>query len=467
MVGLLLDRTDAFVALNSFIPPVDTLIDASGDDVAEERERLNTAVLELVAAHPDRLAVCDWGELLTDGDAARSIDKRFWESSEAPFKPAFLDGYARQIAGVVRAVNGLTKKCLILDCDNTLWGGVVGEDGLDGIQLDTESGPGSAFRRFQEQAVALQEQGVMLALCSKNNEADVWEVLDNHPHAVLGRSNLVAWRINWDDKASNIASLLDELNIGADSVVFVDDSARELALIADRLPDVTLLAVPENLSDYPTLLTRDGLFVSVTASSEDRDRTRMYQEQSERRESEQRFADLSEYLSSLQTTVRIEALDDANVPRAAQLTQKTNQFNLTTRRYTEAELRAFADATDSAVFTMTVSDRFGDLGLTGVFIARLAGDDAIIDTLLLSCRILGRRLEMAFVDQCMQALEDRWAIGKWRAAYIPTRKNRQTEGFWDSLGFMRVGEDENGKQYSSGVGPRDRDYLDVMTVESE
>jgi FkbH-like protein len=428
---------------------------------------MNDALRSFAEENTDRMAICDWSEASAGIGANALVETRFWRSSQAPFRPEFLDRYARQIASYVRASKGLAKKLLILDCDNTLWGGVVGEEGLPGIQLGPDSRPGEFFYRVQQHIVDLHQRGVMIALCSKNNEEDVWEVLDKHPHAVLQKSHLVAWRINWDDKARNIGSIVRELNIGMDAVVFIDDNPRELALIAEQLPDITLLAVPEDLSAYERKIVQDGWFNTVSRTDEDKQRTRMYRDEHARSEQKQRFQSLDDYLRSLETVARIGTVGDAEISRAAQLTQKTNQFNLTTRRYSEADIREFVADSDSAVLIMTVSDRFGDMGSTGLLIARRDGAAAIIDTFLLSCRILGRRLEFAFADQCMRSIEEQWKVSEWRAEYIPTRKNRQTENFWETVGFRSVREDSAGKLYASGIGSRIVDYQEIITVESK
>lgn len=467
LLQTLVDQSSTLVVANSFIAPIDQMLNGTDSQVRQEIERLNESLRAYANDHADRVVVCDWSVATEDLNATDIVDTRFWRSSQAPFRPAFLDRYARQIASYVRASEGLARKLLILDCDNTLWGGVVGEEGLSGIQLGPGCEPGEFYFRVQQHVVDLHQRGVMIALCSKNNEEDVWEVLDKHPHAVLQRSHLVAWRINWDDKAQNIGSLVRELNIGMDAVVFVDDNPRELALVAQQLPDITLLAVPEDLSLYERQLVQDGWFNTVSQSNEDKQRTRMYRDEHARSEEKHRFQDLDDYLQSLATVARIGRVDDAEISRVAQLTQKTNQFNLTTRRYSEADIRAFVADPDSAVFLMAVSDRFGDMGNTGVFIANRSGTTATIDTFLLSCRILGRRLEIAFADQCMRSLEEQWNVTEWQAEYVATRKNRQTENFWEKVGFRSVRQESAGKLYVSAIGPRIVDYQKIITVESK
>jgi len=464
-IDTLVGRTSALIIANTFIPPIEAVLDDRTASIDRELDRLNEHLLDIVGRHESRVAVCDWRKLPGPGALVAAIDQRFWRSSEAPFRAAFLDLYARRIAGYVRAIKGLARKCLILDCDDTLWGGVVGEDGLEGIALHPTTEPGATFRRFQEEVVRLHDRGVMIAICSKNNEEDVWNVFEHHEHEVLSKSHLVAWRINWDDKADNILSIVNELNIGMDSVVFVDDSPRERLLVASRLPEVAVIAVPDGEPARPELLERDGFFESFSTSAEDASRTRMYRQQSARGDEKHRFEDLAEYLRSLETVVRIASVNDGSVSRIAQLTQKTNQFNLTTHRYDEAEIIEFVKDPGIAVYQMAVEDRFGDMGITGVFIARRNESIATIDTLLLSCRVLGRQLELAFVDQCMRVLEATWPVTSWRAEYVATRKNRQTAEFWDRVGFEVIGGDATNKLYSSNADSRAVAYRDVMNVE--
>lgn len=465
-VGYVMDRTQSLLVVNTLLPPIDSLISGEAMVGAEaEIERLNAHLRELESAAAGRIFVSEFDEHFRESGGPAALDRRLWVSSQAPFRYTFLNRYARDIAYSVRLLKGRARKCLVLDCDNTIWGGVIGEDGIGGIVLDDQDPPGSHFFEFQQAAVALGEQGVMLALCSKNNEDDVWRVLEEHPHCPLDRSHLVGWRINWQNKAANLASLAGELNIGLESFVFVDDSPQERALIGEMLPEVLVLGVPDDLSAYPAILTKDKLFDTTARSKEDRQRTTMYQDEARRKQDQFRFADLTEYLSSLATVMRVFEVDDASKSRVAQLTQKTNQFNLTTRRYSLADVEEYAAGPDSAVFAMSVCDRYGDMGLTGVLIACRDGDTARVDTLLLSCRVLGRQLEFAFVDQCLRVLNQRWGDPTWKADYLPTRKNMQVEDFWDRVGFSVVASTGDGKQYTLESALSITDYSRIITAE--
>jgi FkbH-like protein len=430
----------------------------------QEVTRANDWICQFAESNKGRFVVADWVRLLLSAGQENAIDRRFWRTSLAPFKAPFLDLYAREIAKVVRALKGKAKKCLVLDCDDTLWGGVVGEDGLNGITLGTTELPGKAYYEFQQCVLGLRERGVIVALCSKNNVDDVWEVMERHPDCLLQKSDLAAWRINWEDKATNIVAISDELNLSFDSLVFVDDNPRECQLIRESLPQVTVLQVPEALAGYADLLLRDGLFDTLSVSEEDRHRASLYSDQKQRLQERDVHVDLDDYLASLAQIINIWEASDEDRPRVAQLTQKTNQFNLTTKRYSEGQIEAFIRDKNAAVFTMSVSDRYGKLGTTGVLIARRVEDVCHIDTLLLSCRILGRKLEYAFVDKCMQNLEVRWGLSSWKAEYLPTKKNAQVAEFWERIGFSLQTESDSMKSYSRAAGQRVSDYEHVMSI---
>jgi FkbH-like protein len=450
------EATDALIAVNTLIPPWHDphgigARPATGD-LATEIARLNRFITEQVRVRGRRFFLVDWERLLRLLGRDAAIDDRYWYLSRAPFKPAFLDLYAREIAKLVRALKGKAKKCLVLDCDNTLWGGVIGEDLLAGIELDPNEHPGRIYHDFQATVLRLAARGVMIALCSRNNEADVLEVLDEHPHCLIGRKHLVGWRIDWRDKLSNITALAEELNIGLDSMVFVDDDAAECQLVRDLLPEVTVLQVPRKLYLYPELLLRDGLFDTLAVSEEDQRRHRLYQEERSRCQEAARFADLDDYLASMEMVVLIRQAPPEAVPRTAQLTQKTNQFNLTTRRYGEADIAHFCASGDHVVFNLSLTDRFGDAGLTGVCIAVRDGDTVTIDSLLLSCRILGRKVELAFVNHFLQDLIRRWRPKLLKASYLPTAKNSQVAEFWERFGFTAEPSTDGAKHYT--LAPR-------------
>lgn len=465
----LLLNTSAILAVNTFMPPFESdygiAAPPDGRDRYHEVVRLNRHVREFAARHPSRVILIDWERLVRILGEEESMDYRFWYMAKAPFKKAFLELYACELAKIAKALKGKSKKCLVLDCDNTLWGGIVGEDGSSGIKLDPNDYPGNIFYDFQQTVLHLHRRGVLITLCSKNNPDDVWEVLDNHPGSLLNRSHFAGWRVNWEDKVTNIRSLAVELNLGLDSLVFVDDNPAECELVRTLLPEVEVIQVPAQLYRYPRLLLQLGLFDTLTFSEEDRQRTRMYQDEASRNQAAASFDTIDDYLASLAIHATIHAAKPHEIPRIAQLTQKTNQFNLTTRRYAEAAISEFVQSADWAVFSLSVRDKFGDSGLTGVLIARRAGTTGIIDSLLLSCRVLGKKLEICFFTQCLQQLAVQWGATEWQAEYIATAKNQQTADFWPRMLFTEFARKDGVVRYVSQTAKIQQEQIPFITIE--
>jgi FkbH-like protein len=364
-------------------------------------------------------------------------DFRYWHIGRAPYARDGLREIAAEEFKFIRALRGRNRKCLVLDCDNVLWGGIVGEDGLAGIKLSAGY-PGSSYRDFQMELLQLYHRGVILTLNSKNNESDVWEVFDHHPDMVLRREHLAAWRINWQDKVSNLRELATELNIGLDSMVFADDSEFEVNMVRELLPEVQVIHLPvKDATQSRRDLAASGLFDTLVLSNEDRKRGALYQAEGERERLRTQLRDLDTYYASLAMKLDIHLSDEFTVPRIAQLTQKTNQFNMTTRRYTDSDIRRFVTEERADVICLHLSDRFGDSGLVGVAILTYHETSATFDTLLMSCRVLGRKVEDAFLDACLQLARTRGyvqAIGQ----FIPTAKNGLAADFFARHGFRRV-----------------------------
>ena len=339
------------------------------------------------------------------------------------------------------------KKCLILDLDNTLWGGVLGEDGVDGIKLGGDY-PGKAFTYWQRSLLQLADNGVILAVCSKNNEPDVDEAWQHNPFMILKREHFSALRINWQDKATNIREMAAELNIGLDSMVFIDDNPTERELIKQVLPQVEVPDFPakpyELMPFFKQLVEKYFRIYAVT--SEDRTKTEQYRANALRQAEQSHFADLETYLYSLDMELDIIPADEHNLPRIAQMTQKTNQFNLTTRRYTETDVRQQLDQ-GWRVFCMSVRDRFGDSGITAAVFLEPCDDITVnIDSLLLSCRILGKGIEEAFIKTVFNLLR----LDGYRritAEYLPTAKNGQTADFYDRMGMTCGKTDDTGAKH--------------------
>lgn len=437
---LLEQKTKATIVLNTMVGPPDLAqsfaLAADGGDFCSQLEELNRFIREWVRRHGPRFCLVDWNRYIALHGGSNALDLRGDYLWKAPFKRAFLETYATDIARVIRVLKGRAKKCLIADCDNTLWGGVLGEEGVDGIDLDPATYPGVAYHDFQATLLHLAARGVLIALCSRNEEADVFEVMERHPACRLKRAHLAAWRINWRDKAANIQAIANELNLGLDSLVFIDDNPAECELVRALLPEVTVLQVPEQLYELPSLPIRDGLFDTLSLTAEDAARSELYQRDRERKGSRSQFTSVAEYLASLKTAMAVRRMSLGQASRVAQLTQKTNQFNLTTRRYSKGEIEAFDQSPDHAVYVASASDRFGELGLIGVVILKHQSGVGYIDTCLMSCRALGRELEKAMINTCLSEMASRWNVACWEAEYVPTRKNVIAADFWREIGFL-------------------------------
>ncbi|MFT2111492.1 HAD-IIIC family phosphatase [Marinomonas sp. 2405UD68-3] len=361
-------------------------------------------------------------------------DWRYWYINRCLYSKDTLISVARLMLGYIDSLQGGTKKCLVLDCDNTLWGGVVGEDGLAGIKLSTHY-PGSCYRDFQSAIVDLHHQGVIIALCSKNNETDVMDVLSNHPYMLLKKEHISIYQINWHDKASNLTRIAEQLNISVDSLVFIDDSEFEIALVNKQLPQVrTILLDKKKPAEYNSMLRELTCFDKISITSEDINRGKRYKEQSERISYAKETNNIDDYLRTLEMHLKVSLATKNNISRVAQLTQKTNQFNLTTKRYSEDDIKTRIDSNKYDVVLLEVSDRFGYMGEVGVVIVSYHENLAIIDTFLLSCRILGRTVEKAFLSNVLQTLKLK-GILVVNASYLPTSKNSQVAYFYNELGF--------------------------------
>jgi len=339
-------------------------------------------------------------------------------------------------------LTGRIAKALVVDLDNTLWGGVIGEEGFNGIQLGPEY-PGAAYVMLQRAILDLHRRGVILAVCSKNNAAEAMEAIQNHPHMLLRPEHFAAFRINWQDKASNLREIAAELNIGVDSLAFLDDNPSEREWIRTQLPAVSVIDLPDDVLGYAAALRECPIFERVTLLEEDRERGRHYTEQRLRGELQQSANSLEEFYTALRMVVRIGPATDVDCARVAQLTQKTNQFNLTTRRYSEPQIRAMMEDPAWRLYALRASDRFGDSGLVGVALVRRNAVDWEIDTLLVSCRVIGRTIETALLAfLCDAARRDGAArVCGW---YFPTKKNAPAKDFYSSHGFTGAAEADAG-----------------------
>jgi len=368
------------------------------------------------------------------------FDRRYWYSARYPFSAAAACEFARRIAVVGALLKQPRAKVLVLDADNTLWGGIVGEDGIDGIQLGPDY-PGNAYADFQRRVLDFQQRGIVLAMCSKNNPADVDQVLREHPHQVLRDEHFAARRVNWLPKPDNLRSLAEELNLGLDAFIFVDDSDHECAAVRHALPQVQVVQVPRRAVDVPACLDRVARLEVLSLTAEDRAKTAMYAQERQRRELLESAVQAGgsaagDHLARLQMKMRVGVDPLPHLARLAQLTRKTNQFNLTTRRYDEQQMRGFIAGSDSLVLDFSLADVFGDSGIVGLAIWRLTGAQrAELDTFLMSCRVIGRQAESAFLAAGLRLLAGR-GITELVADYLPTAKNELVREFLPQHGFV-------------------------------
>ncbi len=435
------DRYSAQVVQQTFVaaqPPLfggfEQLVPAAPRSIVD---RLNAGIRD--AARDDGVLLLDlaWLTALGGGEGQGVADPVRWHQAKQLISPTLAPLYGDLLARVAAASVGLSRKCLVLDLDNTLWGGVIGDDGIHGIRLGQGNPTGEAFLAFQRYVALLAQRGIVLAVCSKNDET-VAAAAFEHPEMALKRSDIAAFVANWDDKAGNLRRIAAMLNIGLDSLVFVDDNPAERDIVRRELPEVAVPELPEDVAGYPARLAAGGYFEAVSFTSDDLTRGRNYGLNAERNAALEQATDMDGYLKSLQMKLTATPIGPAELARATQLVNKTNQFNLTTRRYTEAEVERLA--ADSAAVTLAVrlSDRFGDNGLISVVLARpdarLAEDELLVDTWLMSCRVLGRQVEQAVLEVLAREAGQRGAVALV-GEYRTSARNAMVAQHYPKLGF--------------------------------
>jgi FkbH-like protein len=437
---------------------------AGGDRLDEVLARLNAALRDEAQTFAN-VRWIDMGAIVAALGRRAAFDMRFYLRNAAPYTPALLDEWARQLTAASRAYGTRFLKALALDCDNTLWGGVIGEDLAGGIKLDAHSYPGSVFHRAQTEFAALQRQGVLLCLCSKNDSAEVDALLDSHPDMVLRQADIIARQVNWSDKVQNLRQLAQTLNIGLDSLVFLDDSAFECEAVRTQLPEVTVFQVPASPPEYLAVIAAiKDLFLAGGASTEGAAKTEQYRQRAQALEQRQAFATQEEYLASLDLTVTVGRDEAARVARISELSLKSNQFNLTTVRYQPGDIERLMSDPDAAVYALDVADKFGAAGLTGVVVVRYVGEAAIIESLFMSCRVLGRGIEFAIWPKIFADAAARGCT-RVEAAYRATAKNAQAADFYDRLGLQLIAQGPAERTYEraiAGFAPPPSPWIKVL-----
>jgi len=434
-----------FVLISTFLPGFRTSLPWAPANALLGRGaaafELNHLLRAFVAERPNRCGLLDFERIAARLGEAATVDRRFGLMMKAPFRQEFIAAAAAEVARILRCRFLPPRKVLVLDCDNTLWGGVVGEAGAENVQLDPYEYPGIAYYRFQSEVLAVAEKGVLICLCSKNDEAPVWQVLDKHPHCLLHRNHLAGYRINWGSKVANLRELGLELNLGLDSMVFVDDDPAECQMVRSQLPEVAVLQVPAKIYEYPGLVERSELFDRLSVSNEDTERVHYYQAEKGRREVQKLHVDVKSFLRDLGMKALVRPVQPADIARASQLCQRTNQFNVTSKRYTESDLARFLKDPHVRMFVLQAEDRFGALGQSGLLILRKLPDAVEVDTFLMSCRIIGRLFDQALFCEGLRLARADWQFDRVQASFVPTAKNRIVAGLWKDYGLAAVEAD--------------------------
>jgi FkbH-like protein len=366
-----------------------------------------------------------------------------WNLAKLPFANELVPLYADHVARIIAAVRGKSRKCLVLDLDNTVWGGVIGDDGLDGIRIAQGDAVGEAYRSVQQLALALRQRGIVLAVSSKNTDEVARAPFRQHPEMLLREDQIAVFQANWDDKARNIRTIADALSFGLDALVFLDDNPVERGLIRRELPQVAVPELPDDPALYARTLAAAGYFESLGFSDEDRKRADFYHDNARRHGLRDQATDLSSYLASLEMEITFQPFDSVGRARIAQLINKSNQFNLTTRRYSEAEVAEAERASDCFTLQIRLSDTFGDNGMISVIVCRARGDAWEIDIWLMSCRVLGRGVEDMVLREILQHARER-GIARLIGVYRPTERNGMVRDHYAKLGFTQAGGDPDG-----------------------
>ena len=439
-------------------------VDQGRPDAVEGVVARFNAVLRELADEFANVRLIDTEAIVQALGAGACFDRRFYLRSTAPYTPVFLDELARRVVLASRGFGAYFYKALVLDCDNTLWGGIVGEDLIHGIKLGPHSYPGRAYWQAQQVFLGLESNGVLLCLCSKNNAQDVDEVLSKHPDQLIRDEHIAIKKVNWTDKVSNLRAIAEELNIGLDSLVFLDDSDFECASVRAALPQVRVFQVPAQLPEYGSVLRQlREVFLAGGVSNESRSKTEQYRQRQRGAEDLAQFGSHEEYLASLQLRVELKRNATADVARISELTQKSNQFNLTTLRQTPGEIVERMKASDGCVYSLTVADRFGSAGLTGVVLVTWSSGIARIDGFLMSCRVIGRGVEFSIWPHIVRDAAAR-GCHALEAEFIATPKNAQVADFFERLGLPLIEEVDGLKRYRASIEefvPAKADWIQV------
>ncbi len=435
LVHLIQRQTKSLIVIDNFPQPAYLPIrsprDLKSNTLKEWFNELNGALADEFQSD-NSVVICDLDSLAAFHGRERTTSPKLFYLAHIELSESFLPQVSKKYIGYIKALKGMGRKCIVVDLDNTLWGGVIGEDGMEGIRL-SQNGDGREFFDFQKLLYNFTQRGILLAINSKNNPDDALKAIREHPSMFLKEDHFSSIKINWNNKVSNFMEIARELKIGLDAMAFLDDDPRERALVRQGLPQVLVPEMPKDPSEYGRLLSSLNDFEMIHFSDEDTKRTELYLEQREREQFKENFQSLEDFLWNLEIAVRISSVTEKDLPRIAQLMQRTNQFNMTTRRYTVNELKELLNSSHH-LFTVQVKDRFGDSGTVGSAILEKQGRSYIIKAFLLSCRILGRGIEDHFMNHLYHAAKAEGAdrlVGK----LIFTEKNQPARDFYKKYGF--------------------------------
>jgi len=403
-------------------------------------KRANVLLLEKASAIG--VAVLDIPEVRALVGSKNWEDERMWLSARQHPSFVSLPALGAEYARAINAAKKSPKKVCVLDLDNTLWGGVIGEDGIGGIKLGAPDPVGEGYVAFQKYLLELKERGILLAVVSKNNEEDALLPFEKHPDMILKKDDITSFKANWEAKSQNIAAIAKELNLGIDSFVFVDDNPAEIAQVNSALPEVATVLLTNDSSQSIALLDSQNFFDALFLSEDDLKRHKTYLENAKRDAAKTTSSNPKDFLKDLEMISTASDINEVNLARAAQLIGKTNQFNLTTRRHSAEQVDAIAKSLDGYAKTFNLKDKFGDMGIVGILLAKPAQESVLeIDTFLLSCRALGRTLEQFVISDLFEFAKEK-GFKKIRGVYIPTAKNSQTKDIFEKFGFTKENENE-------------------------
>lgn len=405
--------------------------------------RLNT-LFSVEASRRDRLHLNDINYISAWFGLENWYDRSVWYSYKYACNLHAIPHIAHSCVSIIKAIYGMTKKCLVVDLDNTLWGGVIGDDGLSGISIGTENAEAEAYSEFQRYIKSLKERGVILGVCSKNDEGNAREGI-THPDNILTLNDFSAFKANWDPKPKNLRDIAQSLSIGIDSLVFVDDNPVERDIVSQMEPDIAVVPIGEEVENYLTRLDKSGYFEPISLSTDDLKRNSYYADDSRRRENLIKYADYDDFLKSLEMTAEIRDFEAIHLQRITQLINKTNQFNLTTKRYTQGEIESIADDDQYIAIYGRLKDKFGDNGIVSVLIGKIIGNELHLDCWLMSCRILKRGMENALFDYLIKKAKAQGIVSIF-GYYLPTKKNHMVHELYKSFGF-----ENSTKSKSSGT----------------